>query len=382
MCFIRFGLTKYCKCICAVTHRTYLHHKPGNGNQRKKFCVDFPLLNTHICTLLVRYLFYVLLVFFSTAAAFTLPENVQPHTDYMVQKLMNCEFDHVFSATDSLIRKYPHEPLYPLMRLFAFGLRDLDFAMIIDTLGFLHAYEQTIQTLDEYEKKNGTSSYVLTLSGFTHATHASFYLNHKQYFAAMGTGLSAIKTLQKAKEDDSTNYDVNFFLGAYKYAKADLRKKLWMLLFWYSGSKKQGIQELKQCSRYAKFAAEPAKMMLADIYLRESDLEKSKMLLDTLSRRYPQSRFILWGYAKYYEKKNDFQKAAHIYDLLAQSYEKESFGVVNGLETRLKQIGALSDAGLKEQASEIAQRVSQTEQCTANDDNRSICRKIRKFILD
>ena len=125
--------------------------------------------------------------------------------------------------TDSLMKMDETEPLYPFFHLCALGLRDLDFDCIIDTNAFLATYELTLATILAYEKKHGITSYSLTLRGFAYAAHSSFYLLHKTYFSAIGTGLDAVKIFNGVRDMDSTNYDAEFFLGFYNYAKGELK---------------------------------------------------------------------------------------------------------------------------------------------------------------
>jgi hypothetical protein len=271
------------------------------------------------------------------------------------------------------------EPLYPYLHLCALGLRDLDFDRIIDTVAFLKTYDRTIRTISDYERKHGRNSYSITLLGFAYASHSSFYLIHKKYFSAIGTGLDAVRMCDEGKKLDTSNCDVDFFLGFYNYAKGELRKKLWMVLFWYPGSKREGIRTLERCRDRGQLVSEGAKMVLADVYSREAQFKKSRDLLDCLYRKYSQSRFLFWSEARYFEDLKEPLNSARVYGKLADSYAQERFGAYNACVTRLKQVELLAAAGRKDEAAQIAERFSAGPLCDKLEETKKICRDIRKY---
>ena len=324
----------------------------------------------------------VILFFISTAFSFTLQPQLKKRADTVICMLISGEYAQVITCTDSLMSVDSTEPLYPYLHLCALGLRDLDFDQIIDSNTFLATYQKTIRKINLYEKRHGQTSYCKTLLGFAYASHSSFYLLRKKYFSAIGTGLDAMKIFNEAKETDTTNYDADLFLGLYNYAKGELKKTLWMVLFWYPGSKKQGIRSLEACRNSGQLASEGAKLVLMDIYARESKYEKFKILADSLFVKYPNSRFLFWSRAKYFEALKEYAKAAGDYGELADSYEREKYGEYNSLVTRLKQIELLDKSGQGKEAIRIAKEVLDEEKCIASKRNAKICKDIKRFIKE
>ncbi len=324
-----------------------------------------------------------LLFLFTAVFSFTMEPQLKKEADAVIGMLINCEFSRAMNSTDSLRAIDSTEPLYPFLHLCALGLRDLDFDRIVDTVAFLQYYKLTISTIEGYEALHGRDSYSMTLLGFTYATHSSFYLMHKKYFSAIGTGLDAVKIFNDIKEIDSTNYDAQFFLGFYNYAKGELKKRLWMVLFWFPGSKKDGIRTLEACTNHNQLTAEVAKMSLVDVYIQEEEYEKSRKLYTRLRKKYPRSRFLFWSNARYYEAVKDYKKAADAYDKLAMSYESNELGEYNALVTRLKQIEFLDKAGLTDTAADVAEKVLKKEYvCNKEEHYRKICRDIRRYCRD
>jgi len=284
------------------------------------------------------------------------PSTMEQAFDRFVCRIINCEFDSAFQIADSFSSADTTDPVGPLLRLLVCGMRDLDFDRTIDSAGFLNTYRTTVKRIAGYEETHGRSSYTMTLAGFANATHAAYYLRQKKYVAAVGTGLDAMKLLHEAKAADSANYDVDLFLGLYEYGKAELRRRLWMVLFWYGGDKHQGIERLRQCAGRARFAGPAARLSLADIYINENRLDSARAVIDELRREYPASRFILWSRAKYLLAAGQRRAAAGVYGELSDSYAAAAYGTYNSLATRRRQIELLCEERAGAEARRIAKK--------------------------
>jgi tetratricopeptide (TPR) repeat protein len=259
-------------------------------------------------------------------------------------------------------------------------MRDLDFDCIVDSTAFLSAYRKAIKTIKDFEKKYGKTSYSMTLTGYAYVAYASFYVLHKKPFSAIGKGFEALDIFKELKKADSTNYDADFLLGFYDYGRGELKKRFWMILFWYPGSKKKGIRSLEACSVKGQITVLVAKMCLIDVYIQESEFQKSKKLSDSLFTIYPKSRFLLWSKAKYFEALKDYYKAAEVYGKLAELYKKLEYGDYNMLVTRLKQIKLVKKSGQKIEAEHIAKETAACKECLKNKQNMSICKDIKRYI--
>lgn len=315
----------------------------------------------------------------SAANAFTLEREKKDAVKSVVGMLISCRYAGAFKTVDSLMLDEPSEPLWHLLSLFNLGLKIMDYNAVADSAEFMESYLGTINAVYEYEKINGPSSYSLTLSGFADATHAAYFLYQNKYFSAIGTGLEAVKTLNRAVEMDSSNYDADLFLGMYDYAKSELKKKLWMIMFWYPGSKRDGIRRLEKCSVKAEISSSAAELALIDIYIQEELFEKAKKSIDTMLSKYPSSRFVLWSKAKYFEKLKDYKSSAEVYGLLAKSYEADPQGEYNSLVTRQNQIELLMKSDMKQDAESVARGVVEFRREIADRRSNSIYRKIQKI---
>lgn len=315
--------------------------------------------------------------------AMEVPQRQRGDADSIIGLIINCEFDKALYLSDSLSKVMPDEPLYPILNLMTYGLRNLDFDRAVDTASFMDSYRKSKEAMAKYKKNSGKTSYGLTLEGFIKASYASYRIYHGKYFSAIGEGLDAVKLLKEAVEIDSTNVDSYFFLGFYSYARGELKKKLWMLLFWYPGSRKEGKRMLEECSKTAQIASIPSQMILADIYREEKEYAKNDALIKKLLNKYPKSRFMMWAQARREEQLKNLEQAAEAYGWLADSYEKTEHGSYNALVTREQQLSILKSNDNKVEASELAKKVLKKNICDNSDkDYQDICKKIRRYIME
>jgi hypothetical protein len=274
-----------------------------------------------------------------------------------IGQMIGSDYPAAFRLADSLVKADPDEPMGHVLRLLTFGLRMIDYDEFLDSAGFLSTYSQAITSLNAYERRHGPSSYSLTMAGFAKAIHASFYLQQKRYLSALNTGMDALKLLDEAKTSDAANVDVDFFLGMYDYARAELRRKLWMVMFWYPGDKQQGRKRLEACGRDAEIAGDAARLALIDIYIQEERFAQAVELIAGMRQRYPQSRFVAWGQARYCLARKEFDAAAARFNQLALSYEADRLAGFNALTTRRQQIECLLKSGRSQEARQIGAAV-------------------------
>jgi hypothetical protein len=179
------------------------------------------------------------------------------------------------------------------------------------------------------------------MSGFAKAVAAAYCMQHKSYMKGLNLGLDGIGLLKDAKKMDPCNYDADFFLGMYTYARADLKQMFWWALFWYSGEKTDGIKTLISCRKNSSFCSLAAYVLLAEIYTREQKYDDALVVILDVSKLYPESRFIQWSRAKMFEAKKSYKDAAVSYGLLADSYDTIPSAYVNSMTARYKQASML-----------------------------------------
>jgi tetratricopeptide (TPR) repeat protein len=301
-----------------------------------------------------------LLIFQASASAFQIPADHLAVAEPAVKGILECRFDDVLRFTDSVYQSDDKNVMAAVMRLAALGMRDVDFDITADAAAFARSFERALAHVYKYETERGVSSYSLTLRGFALAMNASFHLKNGSYLAAASSGIEAIKAMKEARGLDSSNAEANFFLGMYDYAKADLKKRLPPVLFWFPGSKADGIRLLEEGAADAVITRAACALALSDIYLKENHPRRSRDIIFNLKKEMPQSRFVLWAEAKYFEDRKMFSQAADVYGRLAGYYDKEGrsggysarYGEFNGIVTRNKRAHMFYKAGETGKATE------------------------------
>jgi hypothetical protein len=267
-----------------------------------------------------------------------------------------------------------------MLRLSAIGLHDLDLDSATDSLDFFGMNKKTDASLFKYEKKYGVSSYSCTVKGFSKAIAAAYNLWRKKYFAGLDMGFAALSALQEAKRLDNANADVDFFLGLYTYARADLKHTFWWAFFWYPGDKNAGIRTIRACSRNAQFARQAATLLLAEIYYRENKVPESDTITRSLLAAYPASRLTLWTCAKRGEATQSFLDAAASYQALADAYDGIGRAGRNALVTRNKAAHMYFSAGDTLQARAACEKILARKKGHCDGFCRQICDDTEKLL--
>jgi tetratricopeptide (TPR) repeat protein len=313
------------------------------------------------------------------AGAITLLPAQKTLVDSSITLMICGSYGRAFSLLDTLDKLDKKDPLAPVLKIFARGLRDLDFERSVDSAGFEKAYQTAMNRLKTYETAHGISSYSLTLTGYAKAGYASYHGRQKRYGGAIQTGLNALDLMRQAQQLDSTETDADFFLGLYDFAKSDLKRRLWWVLFWYPADRERGIKRLERCSKGSGIAVKGAELALADVFLQTERMEKARRCLADLNEQFPQSRFVLWAQARFYELLKEYKQAADIYHQLFLSYKAEKLGNINALVTGYQQALMLHNAGDNRQAQALCAVL--IRDCAAKSrETDAQCRDIQKLM--
>jgi tetratricopeptide (TPR) repeat protein len=298
----------------------------------------------------------------------------------MVGCLMNCDFERCLTVGDSLMATPLADPLFMLLRLSALGLRDMDYESVIDSSEFRRTYAATIVCIDSFEQHDGVTSYSQTVRGFSMAMYASYYVRQRRFMQAMHTGFASLDILRRAVELDSSNTDADYFLGLYDWARGDLRRSMWWVLFWLPGDRERGVRRLERCMASSCFTSVGAELSLADIYVARGDFVRARSVFDALGQRFPRSRFVWWSLAGYYQARKEPAAAAAVFGRLADAYERVEHGAYNALDCRLRQARLAEDAGDHAAAAAACGRLLERCGTSGEERMRSLCDDARRLL--
>jgi hypothetical protein len=317
---------------------------------------------------------FLVTLFIMDGSGFSLPSRTGGLVTRTMGKMMNCEFDSAFFLCDSLSAADPADPAADMLRLSALGFYDLDCNHVSDSIRFYTQVSKTESAVYSYEASKGTSSYSLTVKGFSRAISACYFLWHRSYLKGLNTGFDALSVLEAAKKEDVTNADVDLFLGLYNYARADMKRMFWWAFFWYPGDKETGVRRLAVCRKRGEFANPVATLVLAELMIREKKYQEAEGYLAELSRDFPGSRLTRWTQAKFNEEQKLYAKAAEIYRGLADEYDTVHAAWRNAFAARLKEAAMFDKAGAGAQAAEACRKIIAGKK----DHNDSVTKQIMK----
>ncbi len=174
---------------------------------------------------------------------------------------------------------------------------------------------------------------------------------------AFKTGRNSIKVLEKALENDSSLYDLNFGLGTYKYYRSKLSRYFSWLPF-VGDERAKGIAMIKtamQKSRYSRYSAISG---LCWICIEEENYEEGFEIIKQALEKFPESRIFLWCAAKTAQKLELWYKAAGYYEKILISLKKENvLSPYNEIICRVNLYGIYSKLERVQQTEEQCQKI-------------------------
>jgi hypothetical protein len=274
----------------------------------------------------------------------------------MVQ-IARCQFDEARISIDSMIASDTAEPMGWMLLSAEIALRELDFGRSSDSDSFRKIHERAEAAMAAYKKRRGNDSYILTIKGISQLIATAYTMHRKRYLSALGMGFDALDLCREAKRIDSGDVDADFVPGLYGYARAELKRKFHGILFWYSGDKQSGIRAIERCAREARLLSPVADMVLQEIYVKEGMDDKAAAGIERLLASYPDNRFVLWTKAKFFEQRKMPARAAEIYGMLADRYERIAAARNNYTATRLLEARRQYEANNSGKAREACARL-------------------------
>jgi tetratricopeptide (TPR) repeat protein len=118
--------------------------------------------------------------------------------------------------------------------------------------------------------------------------------NRGKWLGAANDGIVALPLVRKAYELESNNYDVLLGIGIYNYYAAVVPDRYPIvkpiMIFFPSGDRKKGLEQLRQASLHAKYAkVEATYFLMQNYFMYEKDFVKALELAKKLHEKYPEN---------------------------------------------------------------------------------------------
>ncbi|MDP1675756.1 MAG: hypothetical protein Q8L88_02730 [Bacteroidota bacterium] len=210
-----------------------------------------------------------------------------------INAVYNLEFEKAELEFSSLARNYPSHPAGK------FFLGMIDWWKILMTIDdesmddiFIQKMDDVIELCDSILHINENDVAALFFKGGALGFQGRLRANRSSWIKAANAGRQALPIVQKAYKIAPNNYDILLGIGIYNYYASTIPEKYPLvkpvMVFFPTGDKLKGIEQLIKASEKAKFASLEAKYFLLQLYYNyERQYEKAYNLSTSLLKQFP-----------------------------------------------------------------------------------------------
>lgn len=209
--------------------------------------------------------------------------------------MYNLEFDSAKAEFDYLAARYPSHPAGK------FFLAMIDWWKILMNADdeshdaeFIQKLDLVITLCDSLLNVNENDITAMFFKGGALGFRGRLYANRSSWIKAANDGRVALPIVQKAYKIAPNNYDILLGIGIYNYyayiipERYPLVKPL--MIFFPSGNKIKGIEQLQKASEHAEYASIEAAYFLMQLYFfYEKEYYKALEIAVTLYSRFPKN---------------------------------------------------------------------------------------------
>lgn len=220
-----------------------------------------------------------------------------PSIDQKVQRgideIYNFEFDKAEITFSEIIKLRPEHPVGFFFRAMIQWERIIsNFDDESQDENLYELLEVVIDMCDKRLEINQNDITALFFKGGAIGFRGRLRANRGKWLGAANDGIIALPLVRKAHELEPTNYDVLLGIGIYNYYAAVIPEKYSFvkpfMIFFPSGDREKGLEQLTQASLYAKYAKVEATYFLMQNYSTfEKDYKKALDLAKKLHLSYP-----------------------------------------------------------------------------------------------
>lgn len=175
--------------------------------------------------------------------------------------------------------------------------------------------EEVIDFCDDLLDEDEENVDAIFFKGGALGFRGRLYSIRKEWFDAALDGKDALPLVYEAFNIDPTNEDVKLGFGIYNYYAAAIPEKYPFIkpamIFFPSGDKEKGIEQLKSASEKSKYAAIESQYFLLNLYYQfENKFDEALEYANMLHEQFPDNPIFEKYVGRIYVKKGDYKKAA------------------------------------------------------------------------
>ena len=236
-----------------------------------------------------------------------------------IKQIYNIKFPEAEKTFRKLIADYPNHPSG------RFFLAMIDWWKILLDLDseerdeiFFQKLEDVIFQCDELLKKNSQNVDALFFKGGAIGFRGRLRANRDSWLKAADDGREALPIVEHAANLDPNNVDVQLGFGIYNYYAAVIPEEYPMIkplmLFFPSGDKEKGIEQLNNTAFKGKYAKYEAQYFLMTLYYsNENNPYKAEEYADMLIKEFPDNPVFQRWKGRIAAKKGDYFTASLVF---------------------------------------------------------------------
>jgi tetratricopeptide (TPR) repeat protein len=242
------------------------------------------------------FIFSLLLVLFSSSlshAQWIEDRIIEQRVQRGIDELYNYDFDKAESDISDVIKLCPEHPVGYFFRAM------IQWERIISKFDDESQDEKLYKLLDVVvdicEKRldeNPDDVAAMFFKGGAVGFRGRLRANRGKWLGAVNDGIVALPLVRKAYELDPNNYDVLLGIGIYNYYASVIPDRYPIvkpaMIFFPSGDRKKGLEQLRQASLHAKYAqVEATYFLMQNYFTYEKDYSRALELARKLHEKYP-----------------------------------------------------------------------------------------------
>lgn len=248
-----------------------------------------------------------------------------PDFDERAQRGINFVYNLEFEKADSEFTYLAeHFPSHPAGKFFLGMIEWWKILIDIDDESrddiFIQKMDDVIDLCDSLLDVNENDVSALFFKGGALGFQGRLRANRSSWIKAANDGRLALPIVRKAFKLAPDNYDILLGMGIYNYYASTIPERYPIvkpaMIFFPSGDKQQGIEQLTKASEHARYAALEAKYFLLQLnYNYERQFHKAFELSSSLLKQFPDNvlfhRYVgrsAYTLGKYGESENAFQQ--------------------------------------------------------------------------
>jgi hypothetical protein len=249
-----------------------------------------------------------------------------------IDKLYNFEFDEADSDFTEVIRLHPDHPAGYFFRAMIQWERIIsNFDDESQDEALYKMLDVVVEICEKRLDENPNDVAAMFFNGGAIGFRGRLRSNRGKWLGAANDGMVALPLVRKAYALAPDNYDVLLGIGIYNYYAAVIPDKYPIvkpaMIFFPSGDRKKGLEQLRQASLNAKYAkVEAMYFLMQNYFVYEKDFAKALELAWKLHEKYPNNSMFHRYLGRCFVSTGHLKEAKDIFIDIEKRYSQKQRG--------------------------------------------------------